>query len=163
MIMVVVVSFMMMRTIDIVRFPEGKYAMILAMTMITISMLIKGSSWCQSCWRLTDNDIWYLTDRYDNDDRNHNSQGCLNDGILVLNLAKIIDSCQPPTAFQSSYYWKEEEEIQFTESENCSIKIWEIEDVNWNLHCILLSTVLNYNSPTSEFFHKMQGMKNKST
>ena len=31
-------------------------------------------------------------------------QGCLNDGILLLNLKKIIDNCQPPTAFQSSYY-----------------------------------------------------------
>lgn len=31
-------------------------------------------------------------------------QGCLNDHVLLANLSKIIDSCQPPTAYQSSYF-----------------------------------------------------------
>jgi hypothetical protein len=31
-------------------------------------------------------------------------QGCLNDLVLVANLSKIIDNCQPPMAYQSSYY-----------------------------------------------------------
>ena len=32
-------------------------------------------------------------------------QGCLQDSTLLTKLDKIIDSCQPPTAFQSTYYW----------------------------------------------------------
>ena len=31
-------------------------------------------------------------------------QGCLQDETLLSKLAKIIDTCQPPTAYQSSYY-----------------------------------------------------------
>ena len=48
--------------------------------------------------------IIFIFAENDNNGTEPNSQGCLNDQILVLNLAKIIDSCQPPTAFQSSYY-----------------------------------------------------------
>ena len=80
---------------------------IMIMMIVLIMMIIVNlmSRWGEQPYNNHDD----LGDENDNmlkiyKDNNNDSQGCLNDRILVLNLAKIIDSCHPPTAFQSSYY-----------------------------------------------------------
>ena len=31
-------------------------------------------------------------------------KGCLNDDELIIKIQKAIDCCEPPTAYQASYY-----------------------------------------------------------